>query len=75
MPLFTVTKLQASTWRMMQLLELNKFAKTWNNQEFKAFLLTNESHHTLTPVLLQTINTSELTEQRQQMVDGDAAPR
>ena len=29
----------------------------------------NELHHSLTTVLLQMINTSELTEQRQQMLD------
>ena len=34
----------------------------------------NESHHAVTPSLLQIINTSELTEQWQQILDGDAAP-
>ena len=35
----------------------------------------NKSHHTLAPVLLQIINTSELIEQWQQLMDCDAAPR
>ena len=35
----------------------------------------HESHHALTPVLLQMINTSELTEQWQQMLDSDVSPR
>ena len=35
--------------------------KTWNNKEFKAFFSEkNQSHHKLTSVLLQLINTSEL---------------
>ena len=34
----------------------------------------NESYHTVTPVLLQMIKTSELTEQWQPMLYGDAAP-
>ena len=35
----------------------------------------NESHHTLTTILLQMINTSELMEQWHQMLDDDAAPK
>ena len=44
--LFTVTKQQASTCRIMQLLELNsiELVKTWNNHKFKAFCLTKMNH-------------------------------
>ena len=35
----------------------------------------NESHHTLTPILLHIINISKLTGQWQHFLGGDAAPR